>query len=341
MSKYFIMVFFFSVATLVIGCFDSHEKGDKEKLDSEIPGEMEESGASDRNGEKDAGIIIDSRVKEEKEINDSEVEVDEETAKDSEVVIVDSRVADAPCEPNCPGLQWVLVPEGIFDMGSSNTEDVYVNERPAHEVTVPRLAMLKTEVTVSQYSQCVDAGACSEPFFSSEYLSYNWKEQGRENHPVNGVSWNQAKDFAAWVGARLPSEAEWEYATRSAGKDSDYPWGNETPDCDYAVSTWGVSCIFNTTMKVCSMTKGNTAQGLCDMAGNVEEWVDDDYHDNYEGAPRDGSAWIDNRPRGENRVVRGSSWKEAHGFFRTTYRRSLQADDYRDTIGFRLARTLP
>ena len=137
------------------------------------------------------------------------------------------------------------------------------------------LYLSNTEVTVGQYRACVKAGACSEPD-TGKYC--NWNESGREDHPINCVDWNQARTFAKWVGGDLPSEAQWEYAARSGGRDWKYPWGNESASCEYAImDDGGNGCGKDRTWAVCSKPKGNSKQGLCDMAGGVWEWVRDEY----------------------------------------------------------------
>jgi formylglycine-generating enzyme required for sulfatase activity len=184
------------------------------------------------------------------------------------------------------GLQWVCMPGGTFQMGSDSGGS---DELPVHEVTVPSFEILRTEVTVRQYGECVSARACTEPGTGTRG---NWNDPGYEDHPVNYVTWQQAVDFCVWAGGRLPSEAEWEYAARSGGLDQEYPWGEERANCDYAVRHEGVAgCGADRTREVCSRPAGNTRQGLCDMAGNTHEWVQDWYHGNYRGAPTDGTAW--------------------------------------------------
>ncbi len=218
-------------------------------------------------------------------------------------------------------------------------------ERPQHEVTVQSFKMMKTEVTVSQYAECVDAGVCSEPVFDNE--RHNWGKSGRESHPINGVNWFQVREFAEWVGGRLPSEAEWEYAARSGGQDIIYPWGNEWVTCAVAVigsDLIGIDCGNETTLEVCSKPLDKTAQGLCDMAGNAKEWLEDDWHNSndsepYEGAPVDGSAWVDN-PRAGSRMVRGGSWHHHADDCRSVNRSWRPAGNATSHDGIRVAMDL-
>lgn len=204
--------------------------------------------------------------------------------------------------PGKAGIEWIRIPGGSFLMGSEEINDA----KPRHRVTVRSFEMAKTEVTFKQYRACVEAGACA--------LQRNWTPQGDFSHddkPVVSVDSTQIKAFCEWVGGRLPSEAEWEYAARSAGKDRKYPWGDEAASCERAViSEGGDSCGRKpiATWPVCSKPEGNTDQGLCDMAGNVWEWVEDWYHPDYRGAPKNGRAWVD--PAGSGRVVRGGSWQD-------------------------------
>lgn len=223
-----------------------------------------------------------------------------------------------------------------FCMG---TTDRGINAYPVHKVQVPSFRMLKSAVTVAQYRACVKARKCSEPDPRSSYDYCNWTiEPGdREEHPVNCVSHDQAQAFAQFAGGRLPSEAEREFAATSRGMNRKYPWGNEEPSCDRVVmNSGGLGCGNGGTMPVCSKPRGNTAQGLCDMAGNLWEWTQDTWHDSYEGAPTDGRAWEDS---GWLRVVRGGS-------FLIDFSRHLRSD-FRSfsiphvrflEVGFRLVR---
>ncbi|MCP4603549.1 MAG: formylglycine-generating enzyme family protein [Proteobacteria bacterium] len=221
--------------------------------------------------------------------NDTNMDLDVDTNSDTET--------DTDVDVN---LTWVPIVGGTFNMGSVHGQ---AREKPVHSVTLPSFEMTRTEVTVSQYRTCVNSSVCTSV---GDFASCNWGVTGRENHPVNCVAWQQAVDFCTWTGGRLPSEAEWEYAARSGGQDITYPWGNLPISCEYAVMYGKKSgCGMGSTMKVCSKPRGNTYQGLCDMAGNLWEWVRDLYHNDYTGAPTDGSAWED---QGNRRVVRGGSW---------------------------------
>ena len=180
-------------------------------------------------------------------------------------------------------------------------------------VTVPTFQIMMTEVTVAMYQACVDTEQCTDDF-----------DGDGDDHPAI-LNWYQLNEFAAWVGGRLPTEAEWEYAARSRGKNITYPWGNREATCRYAVmDDGGNGCGKGQTWPVCSKTSGNTEQGLCDMAGNVWEWVQDEYHSSYEGAPSDGSGWCAgdcpvnasdpnyNASDSAHRVLRGGWWPYAY-----------------------------
>ena len=241
---------------------------------------------------------------------------------------------DGQCIPNDTGIEWVRIPGGSFNMGS---EDGDSDEMPVHIVMVPTFEMGKTQVTVDQYRACVEAGACTAPS-TSEWC--NWGQSDRGKHPINCVDWNQAQAFATWAGGRLPSEAEWEYAARSGGGDCKYPWGDEDATCERAVMNdgSGYGCGRDSTWPVCSKPSGDTTQGLCDMAGNVWEWVQDWYHDSYNGAPTDGLAW--ESPTGSYRVFRGGSWGSGAGGVRAANRNSGLPGNRNDFVGFRLARSV-
>ena len=241
------------------------------------------------------------------------------------------------------GVQWVRIPGGKFTMGA---DDLGAAAQPRHEVTIKSFQMAKTLVTNKQYKACVAAGACATAHASDGtcwvYNGSKW-EQGNlsasfqgDDQPAVCVDWNQAKAFSAWAGGRLPTESEWEYAARSGGKDQKYPWGDEAATCERAVmNDGGLGCGKTSTWPVCSKTAGNTQQGLCDMAGNAWEWVEDWYHGSYNGAPTDGSAWEDT---GSYRVLRGGSWFFDAGYARSARRRYYDPGYRGDDLSFRVVR---
>ena len=228
------------------------------------------------------------------------------------------------------GIEFIPMDGGRFQMGGNGEYD----GRPIHEVTVPPFEISRTEVTMAQYRVCLDAEVCSRP------SSRGWStEPGeREDHPVIYLDWNQAKTFAAFVGARLPTEAEWEYAARNGGQDVNYPWGNDPPTCDANLLNFR-SCVGGT-VPVCSFPNGNTAQGLCDMLGNVWEWVEDDFQRSYDGAPNDGTARINN-PRASERITRGGGYGQNALYMGVAVRGVKRADWRGRYIGFRVARSGP
>lgn len=250
--------------------------------------------------------------------------------------------------PSNPGqIRWVALQGGAFMMGAEGGDP---DEGPVRQVNVAPFEISKTEVTVAQYALCVKAGKCRPPSYMWFSMSSfdrgrcNWEVEGVENHPVNCVDRKQAIEFAAWAGGRLPTEAEWEYAARGGNKARNYPWGDQEANCDLAVMEGkrGPGCGKLTTAPVCSRAGGNTAAGLCDMAGNVWEWVEDAYHPSYQGAPTDSTAWNGDLWYG---VIRGGGWASAARGVRTTNRGQMDVGAERMRwdleTGIRLARSLP
>ena len=253
-----------------------------------------------------------------------------------------------PAEPVSP-VAWIEIPGGKFMMGTDSDVKWLSNAQPMREVSVKTFQMSKTEVTVEQYNECVRKGACTEPLAAGP--NCNWGKVERQYHPVNCVSLPQAREYARFKGARLPSEAEWEYAATGGGRNQKYPWGNTPPSCENTVMVDLVNsgCGAGTTRPVCSRPAGNTAQGLCDMAGNASEWVQDTYTD-YSAAPTDGSAYEGPVPvstylayLGYFHVTRGGSYLSKTVPLRVDCRvmiSSRTANRMGDTfdIGFRIAR---
>ena len=244
------------------------------------------------------------------------------------------------------GTKWVRLPGGTFQMGSNSGSG---DEKPVHSVTLSAFEIAATEVTVGQYRQCVQAGACTEAHFDDGtcyvWTGSEWKQgvlpqtfRG-DNQPVVCVDWHQATAYANWVGGRLPTEAEWEYAARSGGRNQEYPWGNQKATCSYAViDDGGNGCGQNSTWPVCSKSAGNTFQGLCDMAGNVWEWVSDWYDSGYYA--KSPSSNPTGPSSGSNRVIRGGSWLSFAGDVRAANRGSYGPGDRSYALGLRPARSV-
>ena len=199
-----------------------------------------------------------------------------------------------------------VVPEGPFMMGCNETVDPTCRpvEYPYREVAVPEFEIQQHLVTAGDFEACVNEGACSTPIFEDPC---NWNRPGTVLHPMNCVDWFEAEAYCQWTGMRLCSEAEWEKAAR--GTDGRrYPWGNAAPTCELAImDDGGEGCQTGSTWPVGSRPAGASPYGLLDMGGNVWEWVEDDWHFSYEGAPADGSAWVE-EPRLPNGVLRGGGY---------------------------------
>ena len=205
----------------------------------------------------------------------------------------------------------------------------YGGEQPIHPVKVEGYWMQRTEVTNEQYKRCVEAGACTMPY------SIFWDKPRSAKLPVVFVDWEQANTYAAWVGGRLPTEAEWEMACRS-DDGRIYPWGDEPPalglvNYDYQVGG---------STDVSSYPSG--AHGLYDMAGNVVEWTADWYADDYyrQLADANGDAAAVNPTgleTGDNRTLRGGSWYGNYGdLVRCAVRNSLYPGNWSYGVGFRV-----
>jgi formylglycine-generating enzyme required for sulfatase activity len=228
---------------------------------------------------------------------------------------------DATLILNPSGINWVRIPRGTFMMGSNEGQG---NEKPVHQVDVQPFDMAKTEVTVAQYRKCVDAGVCTKPSTGSKF---NWGKSDRDDHPVNGVSWTQANAYAKWVGGRLPTEAEWEYAARAGTK------GERYGELD-SIAWYGE----NSGKQTHSVgQKQANSYGLNDMLGNVSEWVEDGWHDSYKGAPSNGSAW---NHWDSWRIFRGTSCYGGPGMMRAAIRQVARTHESDYWIGFRIARSV-
>jgi formylglycine-generating enzyme required for sulfatase activity len=237
------------------------------------------------------------------------------------------------CAKDCP--EMVVVPAGEFMMGSPPTEKGrYSNEGLQHKVAIAKpFAVSRFDVTFADWDACVSVGGCPQVSDSGF---------GRGMRPVINVSWDDAQQYVAWFSKmtgrpyRLLTEAEWEYAAR-AGSTTAYFWGDEIGKGNANCSGCGSEWDYQQTLPVGSF-KPN-AFGLYDMAGNVWEWVEDCYHDDYDGAPTDSSAWTVGGDC-SNRVVRGGSWDSNPQSLRSANRGRSSGVIRVNYLGFRVGRTL-
>ena len=228
------------------------------------------------------------------------------------------------------GPSMVVIPAGRFRMGCVSGLDCSHIAMPVHVVTIPAAFALSVhEVTFDDYDRFT---------YPNKVDDEGW---GRGSRPVINVSWDDAKEYVAWLSSRtgaeyrLPSESEWEYAAR-AGSSTQYSWGNgigrNRANCrhDRCGDQWEY------TAPVGSFAPNGF--GLFDMHGNVWEWVEDCWNRSYAGAPTDGSAWL----RGDcgERVLRGGSWYSGPRVLRAALRSRDAAGNRSVTFGFRVARTL-
>lgn len=224
-----------------------------------------------------------------------------------------------------------FIPGGEFVMGSGDWKKSksYSNQGPPHKVYLDGFFMDMMQVTAEGYAKCKDKRKCSAPRISDWNLSdSNWRKNDREKEAINFVSWQNASDYCAWMGKRLPTEAEWEYAGRSAGKAIKFPWGNMDSTCEMVVS----ECATPKILPPCSKPAGNTEHDLCDMLGNLAEWVADWYSPNYyEKSLRRNPKGPDT---GEDRVVRGEGW-DTRFDKGLAYRWGMKPDFRDKSIGFR------
>lgn len=220
-------------------------------------------------------------------------------------------------------LTWIDLQGGTFQMGSNDGSS---DEQPVHAVTLSAFQVAKNEVTQEQYEGCT-AWACTTPEFE-------WYPAGMANRPVVCVDWSAAKAFCEWAGARLCTEAEWEYAARSGGKDQTYAWGDAAATCDCAVMDdgSGAGCGTEGTWEVCGKAAGNSAQGACDFAGNVWEWV----ADWYGGYPSDAQTNPTGPVSGSFRVIRGGGYYGDDAYYLRAAGRGYGDPDVPGVSGFNL-----
>jgi formylglycine-generating enzyme required for sulfatase activity len=233
------------------------------------------------------------------------------------------------CPDGCPDM--VVIPAGSFMMGAGET-----GEGPPRRVTISKpFGVGRFEVTFTEWEACVAAKGCSRTPDDSRW--------GRGNRPVINVSWDETKQYVAWLSRktgktyRLLTEAEWEYAAR-AGSTTNYNWGNDIGQGNAQCTGCGSPLDEKQTAPVGSF-KPN-AFGLHDMHGNVWEWVEDCWEGDLSGAPNDGSARRSGCDDDRERVQRGGAFLHGPRVLWSTVRNNYSRDARANGVGFRVARTL-
>ncbi len=241
----------------------------------------------------------------------------------------------------------VNIAAGSFKMGcSSGDTECDGDEGPSGgtEVSVPAFSIDRNEVTVAEYMRCIEQGNCTRPKDHQRNKYCNLGAEGRGNHPVNCVDWQQALEYCQSVGGRLPFEAEWEMAAR-AGSETRYPWGQEV-SCKHAILDDGVTmgsvpnepddCGEDRTWPVGS--RDANSLGLNDMHGNAGEWMMNWYDRN--GIQLYASGDLSGPETGRQRLVRGGSWDENRANLRSSFRNvkpPVSGRSVYGSIGFRCA----
>jgi formylglycine-generating enzyme required for sulfatase activity len=242
-------------------------------------------------------------------------------------------------------LTLMLIPAGKFDMGGPDDEPSSEDDEcPQHRVSVPQFLMGRYPVTQAQWR--VVAGYPQE----TQELNPDPSDFKGDARPVENVSWDDAQEFCRRLSTKsgktycLPSEAQWEYACR-AGTTTPFHYGeiitpelanydgnntyNDSPRGEYRESASEVGLF------------PANDWGLHDMHGNVWEWCEDDYHDNYEGAPSDGSAWVKSDRESSYRLVRGGSWFYGPVLCRSAVRNHGTRGNRVNEVGFRVSCVMP
>jgi formylglycine-generating enzyme required for sulfatase activity/serine/threonine protein kinase len=247
-----------------------------------------------------------------------------------------------------PPSAMVRVAAGTFQMG---TENGSASEGPVHQVTISRAFDLdRTEVTVGAYSACIDARKCTPAVLHGPFITEGLAaklgsqctgaDRSRPSVAVNCVDQRQAAAYCEFMGKRLPTEAEWEYAARGADRRV-YPWGSEPPTCDRSnfAPAAGESCGErpHAPIEVGSLPLGSSPFGALDLAGNVWEWV----ADGWDPVAYQQGTSINPQVRGSGRqgVLRGGGWDQASSTVRSTTRLAYDSTTGHVGTGFRCARS--
>jgi eukaryotic-like serine/threonine-protein kinase len=257
-----------------------------------------------------------------------------QSAQDQPASLPASTITPAP--PNdrvrkTDGMHELLVLAGGFTMGSNAYAD---DEKPAHEVYLDDYYIDQTEVTNAMYALCVAAGKCDPPAQNGSKLrDQYYGNSDYASYPVIFVTWDQASAYCAWAGAALPTEAQWEKAAHGPAEQK-YPWGNNL-DPAQASHLANFNEIIGDTTQVGRYPDGASFYRALDMAGNVVEWVQDWFgEDYYARSPQQNPT---GPIKAKLKVARGGSFRIDADSMRTTARLHWSPSTASNNLGFRCA----
>lgn len=214
------------------------------------------------------------------------------------------------------------IPEGMVLIEGGSFDDM--GDGPNEEHGIDAFLLDLTEVTRGAYAACVDAQVCEPP---SEFVNCTWIADAADALPINCVDAIQAETYCGWLGKRLPTEWEWEWAARGRDEARMYPWGDAAPTCDYAVmfdpELGSSGCGLMRPWDVGSKPAGDSRDGVHDLAGNMWEWT----------SSRDTLG-----PQPSALVLRGGAWGNLGDVFVVSWRFPSSGGNRNDAIGFRCAR---
>ena len=255
-------------------------------------------------------------------------------------------------------IEWVAIPEGEFLMGSTSEEakaayqdaklrssmleqHTFDAELPQHQVYLSAYEISRYEITNAQYRAFV--AAMNRPTPRGHNGEKTWEDEtlNGDTQPVVGVTWFDAQAFAEWIGGSLPTEAQWERAARGTEART-YPWGDTPPKARQHAN---FARRYNRPIPVGQFPKGESPDGIADLAGNVWEWCLDEYSPtayqrNGKDVPRN-PLNLRFRDVLRSRVIRGGAWDVGRAFLRSSLRFKFYSLDSTHTIGFRVIRPRP
>ncbi len=255
-------------------------------------------------------------------------------------------------------IEWVSIPEGTFLMGSTAEEanaaykdaklrssmleqHTFDTELPQHQVYLSAYEISQYEITNAQYRAFIEATNRPTPRGHNGEDTWADESLNEDTQPVVGVTWFDAQAFAEWIGGSLPTEAQWERA--ACGTEARiYPWGNTPPKARQHAN---FARRYNRPIPVGQFPKGESPDGIADLAGNVWEWCLDEYSPT--AYQRNGKGVSENplnlrfRDVLRSRVIRGGAWDVGRAFLRSSLRFKFYPLDSTHTIGFRVVRPRP